>query len=185
MSLLYRYWWNTRIFPCTKKSYLYRAQWRYHFYLSPVRILVSPWLLTWLANYAFAVIEFFSSLLEFWLFGTENISIHSWEILSALEDKIHIPVQPWNILYICLQVLSLSLSSNNVFVTVLIYFLVLSPSCTARATSYGKSYDGLTAFWSKFLFSLVPFLSYCFVKQSGDIIKWLNCHHWYPHQNKW
>ena len=34
-----------------KKSYLQRVQWRYHFYLSCVRILVSPWLLTWLANY--------------------------------------------------------------------------------------------------------------------------------------
>ena len=37
--LLYRYWWNTRIFPFTKKSYLHRAQWRYYFYLSRVRIL--------------------------------------------------------------------------------------------------------------------------------------------------
>ena len=72
LFLLYWYWWNTRIFPFTKKSYLHRAQWRYHFYLSRVRILVSPWLRTWLAN---SVIEFFSSLLEFWLFGTENISI--------------------------------------------------------------------------------------------------------------
>ena len=44
--LLYRYWWNTRIFPFTKKSYLHRARWRYYFYLSRVRILVSPWLLT-------------------------------------------------------------------------------------------------------------------------------------------
>ena len=44
--LLYRYWWNTRIFPFTKKSYLHRAQWRYYFCLSRVRILVSPWLLT-------------------------------------------------------------------------------------------------------------------------------------------
>ena len=44
--LLYRYWWNTRIFPFTKKSYLHRAQWRYYFYLSRVRILVSSWLLT-------------------------------------------------------------------------------------------------------------------------------------------
>ena len=26
-TLLYRYWWNTRIFPFTKKSYLHRAQW--------------------------------------------------------------------------------------------------------------------------------------------------------------
>ena len=51
--LLYRYWWNTRIFPFTKKAYLHRVQWRYYFYLSCVRILVSPWLLT----YAFAVIE--------------------------------------------------------------------------------------------------------------------------------
>ena len=49
--LLYIYWWNTRIFPFTKKSYLHRAQWRYYFYLSRVRILVLPWLLTWLANY--------------------------------------------------------------------------------------------------------------------------------------
>ena len=38
-------------FPLIKKSYLHRAQWRYFFYLSRVRILVSPWLLTWLANY--------------------------------------------------------------------------------------------------------------------------------------
>ena len=45
--LLYRYWWNTRIFPFTKKLYLHRAQWRYFFYLSRVRILVSPWLLTY------------------------------------------------------------------------------------------------------------------------------------------
>ena len=45
-TLLYRYWWDTRIFPYTKKSYLHRAQWRYYFYLSRVRILVSPWLLT-------------------------------------------------------------------------------------------------------------------------------------------
>ena len=54
LFLSYRYWWNTRIFPFTKKLYLHRAQrryWRYYFYLSRVRILVSPWLLTWLANY--------------------------------------------------------------------------------------------------------------------------------------
>ena len=51
VSLLYRYLWNSRIFPFNKKSYLHRAQWRYCFYLSRVRILVSPWLLTWLANY--------------------------------------------------------------------------------------------------------------------------------------
>ena len=44
--LLYRYWRNTRIFPFTKKSYLQRAQWWYFFYLSHVRILVSPCLLT-------------------------------------------------------------------------------------------------------------------------------------------
>ena len=45
-TLLYRYWWDTRIFPYTKKSCLHRAQWRYYFYLSRVRILVSQWLLT-------------------------------------------------------------------------------------------------------------------------------------------
>ena len=44
--LLYRYWWDTKIFPFTKKSYPHRPQWRYYFYLSRVRILVSPWLLT-------------------------------------------------------------------------------------------------------------------------------------------
>ena len=38
-------------FPFTKKSYLHRAQWRYCFHLSRVRILMSPWLLTWSANY--------------------------------------------------------------------------------------------------------------------------------------
>ena len=32
-------------------SNLHRPQWRYYFYLSHVRVLVSPWLLTWLANY--------------------------------------------------------------------------------------------------------------------------------------
>ena len=58
MPLLYRYWWNTRIFPFTKKSYLHRAQWRYYCYLSRVRMLVSPWLLK-----------------QFSLFGTKNISI--------------------------------------------------------------------------------------------------------------
>ena len=41
---------STRLIPFTKKSYLHRAQWRYYFYLSRVRILVSPWLLTWLTN---------------------------------------------------------------------------------------------------------------------------------------
>ena len=69
-----RYWWNTRIFPFTKNSYLHHAQWRYYFYLSCVRILVSPWLLTW----------FFSSSLEFWLFGTENISIIVFIIFSFI-----------------------------------------------------------------------------------------------------
>ena len=49
--ILYGYWWNTRIFLFTKKSYPHYAQWRYYFYLSHVRILVLPWLLTWLANY--------------------------------------------------------------------------------------------------------------------------------------
>ena len=49
--LLYRYWWNTRIFPFTKTSYLHRGRWTYYFYLSRVRILVSTWLQTWLANY--------------------------------------------------------------------------------------------------------------------------------------
>ena len=33
------------------KNHLHLAQWRYCFYLSRVRIMVSPWLLTWLANY--------------------------------------------------------------------------------------------------------------------------------------
>ena len=51
IHLLYRYWWNTRIFPFNKKSYLHRAQWRYYFYLSCVRMLVFPWLLIWVPNY--------------------------------------------------------------------------------------------------------------------------------------
>ena len=45
-TLLYRYWWNTTIFPFTKKSYFHLAEWRHYFYLSRVRILVSSWLLT-------------------------------------------------------------------------------------------------------------------------------------------
>ena len=66
-TLLYRYWWDTRIFPYTKKSYLHRAQWRYYFYLSRVRILVSPWLLTWLANYClyFSFITLYPSFITF------------------------------------------------------------------------------------------------------------------------
>ena len=32
-------------------SNLHRLQWRYYFYLSRLRILVSPWLQTWLPNY--------------------------------------------------------------------------------------------------------------------------------------
>ena len=31
LYLLYRYCWNTRIFPFTKKSYLHHVQWRYNF----------------------------------------------------------------------------------------------------------------------------------------------------------
>ena len=54
-----RYWWNTRIFPFTKKSYLHRAQWRYYFCLSRVRILVSPWLLTfWNKKYKYYCLYF-------------------------------------------------------------------------------------------------------------------------------
>ena len=75
--LLYRYWWNTRIFYFTKKSYLHLAQWRYYFYLSYVRIVVSPWLLTWLANYkrasrsgrffcCYRIFPFFIRILTFW-----------------------------------------------------------------------------------------------------------------------
>ena len=60
--LLYRYWWNTRIIPFTKESYLHRTQWRYYFYLSRVKILVSPWLLTWLAK----IFLFFIRILTFW-----------------------------------------------------------------------------------------------------------------------
>ena len=44
--ILYRCWWNTRISPFSKKSFLHRAQWRYYFYLSCVRILMCPWLPT-------------------------------------------------------------------------------------------------------------------------------------------
>ena len=53
--LLYRYWWNTRIFPFTKKIISSLRAVKILFYLSRVRILVLPWLLT----YAFAVIGFF------------------------------------------------------------------------------------------------------------------------------
>ena len=38
-SFYYRYWWNTRIFPFTKKSHLHRGQWRYYFHLSRVRTI--------------------------------------------------------------------------------------------------------------------------------------------------
>ena len=70
--LLYRYWWNTRIFPFSKKSYLHRAQWRYYLYLSRVRILVSPWLLTWLANYM----------------REKSEKSHSWQPLSTVNNWV-------------------------------------------------------------------------------------------------
>ena len=127
-------------------------QWRYYFYLSRVRILVSPWLLTWFANYkrasrsgtrpvllkfcsqnGFEVpgrysyscfffiscvfcrnfisiykinrtshgrlgIQILSSCAEKYLFLV--CFTHSWEMLSALEDKIRIPARPCNILYL-------------------------------------------------------------------------------------
>ena len=106
-------WWNTRIFPFTKKSYLHRAQWRYYIYLSRVRILVLPWLLTWLANYKRASLSGARPVLlkKSCLLCMNFISIykinrtfhgrfaHSWEILSAFEDKIRIPKRPHNILY--------------------------------------------------------------------------------------
>ena len=75
-ALLYRYWWNTRIFPFTKKSSS-----RAYLHLSRVRILVSPWLLTWLANYKrafrsgarlvqislrYKIFLFFIKVLTFW-----------------------------------------------------------------------------------------------------------------------
>ena len=109
LYLLYRYWWNTRIFPFTKKSYLHRAQWRYYFYLSRVRILVSPWLLAWLANYkrdsAQARGRFFRNFISRnkinrTLHGRLGIRIlsssaesisHSWEILPVLEVKFVSP----------------------------------------------------------------------------------------------
>ena len=64
-------------FSFTKKSYLHRAQWRYCFYLSCVRIVVSPWLLTWLANYkrasrsgrffcCYRIFPFLIRILTFW-----------------------------------------------------------------------------------------------------------------------
>ena len=64
INILYRSRWNIRIFPFTKKSYLHHAQWRYYFFLSRVRILVSPWLLTWLA-------KIFLFFIRIRLFGTE------------------------------------------------------------------------------------------------------------------
>ena len=52
-------------------------QWRYYFYLLFVRIVVSPWLLTWLANYkrasrsgrffcCYKIFPFFIRILTFW-----------------------------------------------------------------------------------------------------------------------
>ena len=45
------YWWNTLIFPFTKKSYLHHAVKILFLSLMCKDIDVSPWLLTWLANY--------------------------------------------------------------------------------------------------------------------------------------
>ena len=80
---------------------------------------MSPWLLTWLANYKIAFRSFFTRILTFWNrkykfpLGDTNFIFscwkylslirfaHSWEILSAREDKIRIPTRPGNILYLC------------------------------------------------------------------------------------
>ena len=66
-------------FPFTKTSYLHRAQWRYYFYLSRVRILVSPYVTNMISQLqeSFPLRRAAGSfeILEFWLFGTENISI--------------------------------------------------------------------------------------------------------------
>ena len=106
VCLLYRSDEIPGFFILLKKSYRHRAQWRYYLYLSRVRILVSPWLLTWLANNERAsrsgarpIIlklcrNFISSYKYWWSFA------HSWEILSALEYKTRIPSRPCNILYI-------------------------------------------------------------------------------------
>ena len=50
--LLYRYWWNTRISPFTKKIITSLCAVKI-LYLSHVKILVSSWLLKWLANKSF------------------------------------------------------------------------------------------------------------------------------------
>ena len=87
-----------RIFPFTE-NHIFIPRSRRYFYLSHLRILVSPWLLTWLVitrelpaqargrffsnftlkmaflRYTFAVIEFSSSSLPIWFSGTENLCI--------------------------------------------------------------------------------------------------------------
>ena len=62
-------------FPFTKISYLHHVQWRYYFYLSCVRILVSPWLLTWLANYKRASHLSFELSFTKWLQGVKTVQL--------------------------------------------------------------------------------------------------------------
>ena len=132
--LLYSYWWNTRIFAFTKKSYLHCTQQRYCFYLPRVRILVLPWLLTyydtmfrkWIKKKLSFMWEFHQYLLNKQnIHGRLGIQIlsscaesisHSWEVLSALEDKIRIPARGarlCNILYIYLPHLGRKTISFN------------------------------------------------------------------------
>ena len=95
--LLYRYWWNTRIFPFTKQSYLHCAQWRYHFHLLCMRILVLPWLLTWLANYKRAM-------------NKKKKLCFMWEIHQYLYNKQNIlwPLGDTNFIFLCWKYMYIS-----------------------------------------------------------------------------
>ena len=111
------YWWNTRIFPFTKKSYLHHAQWRYYFFLSRVRILrkvtFSDKSLFWLFRKWIKVV-FYVEISSVSIKHTEHyiaawgcrfhllvhLLVSSSRSSSPLEDKILIPARSCNILYI-------------------------------------------------------------------------------------
>ena len=107
------YWWNTRIFPFTKKSYLHHAQWRYYFFLSRVRILrkvtFSDKSLFWLFRKWIKVV-FYVEISSVSIKYTEHyiaawgcrfhLLVSSSRSSSPLKDKILIPARSCNILYI-------------------------------------------------------------------------------------
>ena len=75
--LLYRYWWNTRIFRFTKTSYLHRAQWRYYFLSREIGVVM-------VTNISSHLHESFPFLIEFSKFSRQT------DLLRTLWNRLNI-----------------------------------------------------------------------------------------------